>query len=81
MKKKIRIYMPFAANELKRQLAYKGAFYLFMKTPVDDKEFANLAKKYNILLVPGSSFGCTGFVRIASAISCAVISGFSAFNA
>lgn len=47
----------------------QGAFYLFMKTPVDDKEFANLAKKYNILLVPGSSFGCTGFVRIAYCVS------------
>lgn len=30
MKKKIRIYLPFAANELKRQMAYKGAFYLFI---------------------------------------------------
>lgn len=30
MRKKLRIYMPFAANELKRQLAYKGAFYLFI---------------------------------------------------
>lgn len=30
MTKKLRIYLPFAANELKRQLAYKGAFYLFI---------------------------------------------------
>ena len=30
MKKKLRIYIPFAANELKRQMAYKGAFYLFI---------------------------------------------------
>ena len=30
MRKKLRIYLPFAANELKRQLAYKGAFYLFI---------------------------------------------------
>lgn len=30
MRKKLRIYLPFAANELKRQLAYKGAFYLFL---------------------------------------------------
>ena len=44
----------------------KGAFYLFMKTPVpDDKEFVAAAKKYNILIVPGSSFGCAGYVRIA----------------
>lgn len=30
MKKKLKIYLPFALNELKRQLAYKGAFYLFI---------------------------------------------------
>ena len=30
MKKKLRIYLPFASNELKRQMAYKGAFYLFL---------------------------------------------------
>lgn len=28
--KKLRIYLPFAVNELKRQLAYRGAFYLFI---------------------------------------------------
>lgn len=44
----------------------QGAFYLFVKTPEpDDKAFSNVAKKYNLLLVPGSSFGCAGFVRIA----------------
>lgn len=30
MRKSLRIYLPFASNELKRQLAYKGAFYLFI---------------------------------------------------
>ena len=30
MVNKLKIYLPFAANELKRQLAYKGAFYLFI---------------------------------------------------
>ena len=30
MKKKIKIYLPFALNELKRQMAYRGAFYLFI---------------------------------------------------
>jgi len=35
----------------------QGAFYLFPKVPDgDDKTFCELAKKYNILLVPGSSF-------------------------
>ncbi len=28
--KRLRIYLPFAINELKTQLSYKGAFYLFM---------------------------------------------------
>lgn len=44
----------------------EGAFYLFVKTPIeDDKEFCSIAKKYNILAVPGSSFACPGYVRIA----------------
>ena len=30
MKKRLRIYLPFALNELKTQLSYKGAFYLFI---------------------------------------------------
>nr|MCR5357183.1 pyridoxal phosphate-dependent aminotransferase [Lachnospiraceae bacterium] len=48
----------------------EGAFYLFMKTPTeDDKEFVNAAKKYNILVVPGSTFGCAGYVRIAYCVA------------
>lgn len=48
----------------------EGAFYLFMKSPIDDeKEFVNMAKKYNILLVPGSTFMCPGYVRIAYCVS------------
>ncbi len=48
----------------------EGAFYLFMKSPIDDeKEFVNMAKKYNILMVPGSTFMCPGFVRIAYCVS------------
>lgn len=44
----------------------QGAFYLFLKSPIDDeKEFCNIAKKYNILMVPGSSFACPGYVRLA----------------
>lgn len=44
----------------------QGAFYLFVKTfDMDDKEFVAMAKKKNILVVPGSSFGCPGYVRIA----------------
>ena len=47
----------------------EGAFYMFVKTPVDDGVFADLAKKYNILVVPGSAFACPGFVRIAYCVS------------
>ena len=47
-----------------------GAFYLFVKSPVpDEKEFCAAAKKYNILIVPGSSFACPGYVRIACCVS------------
>ena len=48
----------------------EGAFYLFVKSPVaDEKEFCQAAKKYNILLVPGSSFACPGYVRLAYCVS------------
>ena len=48
----------------------EGAFYLFVKSPVaDEKEFCNTAKKYNILIVPGSSFACPGYVRLAYCVS------------
>lgn len=47
-----------------------GAFYLFMKSPVEDeKEFCEEAKKHRVLVVPGSSFACPGFVRIAYCVS------------
>ncbi len=48
----------------------EGAFYLFVKSPVaDEKEFCNKAKEYNILMVPGSSFACPGYVRIAYCVA------------
>ena len=48
----------------------QGAFYLFVKTPTEDeKEFVQRAKKYHILVVPGSSFACPGYVRIAYCVS------------
>ena len=48
----------------------EGAFYLFMKSPIeDDKEFCEAAKKYNIVIVPGSAFGCPGYVRLAYCIA------------
>lgn len=50
-----------------------GAFYLFVKTPVDDKKFCNKAKEFNLLFVPGSSFACPGYVRIAYCVKTEMI--------
>ena len=47
----------------------QGAFYMWVKTPCGDKEFADAAKKHNILIVPGTSFACPGYVRIAYCVS------------
>lgn len=48
----------------------EGAFYLFVKSPMEDeKEFCELCKKYNVLVVPGSSFACSGYVRISYCVS------------
>lgn len=48
----------------------EGAFYLFMKSPVpDEKEFCESCKKHHVLVVPGSSFACPGYVRIAYCVS------------
>lgn len=48
----------------------QGAFYLFVKSPIaDEKQFCEAGKKYNILMVPGSSFACPGYVRLAYCVS------------
>jgi len=48
----------------------QGAFYMFVKTPIEsDVEFCDLAKKKNILIVPGTAFGCPGYVRIAYCVA------------
>ena len=48
----------------------QGAFYLFVKSPMaDEKEFCKMAKKYNLLMVPGTSFACPGYVRIAYCVA------------
>lgn len=54
----------------------QGAFYLFVKTLIeDDKVFCEAAKKYNILVVPGSAFGCPGYCRIAYCVDYKTIEG------
>lgn len=47
----------------------EGAFYLFVKSPIEEKEFIDLCKRHRVLLVPGSSFACSGYVRIAYCVS------------
>ena len=48
----------------------QGAFYLFVKSPFEDeKRFCEMAKKHHILMVPGSSFACPGYVRLAYCVS------------
>ena len=48
----------------------EGAFYLFVKSPMEDeKEFVNLCKSHRVLVVPGTSFACPGYVRIAYCVS------------
>lgn len=43
-----------------------GAFYLFPRTPEPDAHaFCERAKAYDLVLVPGDSFGCPGHVRIS----------------
>ncbi len=52
----------------------QGAFYLFVKAlEADDKAFAAAAKKHNLLIVPGTSFGCPGYCRIAYCVDYAMI--------
>ncbi|MFV0342335.1 MAG: pyridoxal phosphate-dependent aminotransferase [Anaerocolumna sp.] len=54
----------------------EGAFYLFVKTLIeDDKAFCEAAKKHNILIVPGSAFGCPGYARIAYCVAYKTIEG------
>ncbi len=52
----------------------QGAFYLFVKAlEEDDKAFSAAAKKHNLLVVPGSSFGCPGYCRIAYCVDYGMI--------
>ncbi len=44
-----------------------GAFYMFIKSPFPGggQEFHERAKKYDLLVVPGSSFGAPDYVRLS----------------
>ncbi|MDE6189258.1 MAG: pyridoxal phosphate-dependent aminotransferase [Clostridia bacterium] len=47
----------------------EGAFYMFVKSPIEESEFVAKAKSYNLLIVGGKSFACEGYVRIAYCVS------------
>lgn len=48
----------------------QGAFYLWLKSPVEQEEdFVEAAKKYHLILVKGSAFGRSGYVRLAYCVS------------
>lgn len=61
----------------------QGAFYLFPQSPIEnDVEFVEHALKYNLLLVPGTGFGCPGYFRLTYCISIETIeSSYPAFKA
>ena len=47
-----------------------GTFYIFPKALEEDaKIFCEKAKKYDLILVPGDSFGCPGYFRMAYCIA------------
>ncbi|MCL2865294.1 MAG: pyridoxal phosphate-dependent aminotransferase [Lachnospiraceae bacterium] len=48
----------------------QGAFYLFVKAPIeDDVAFCKMAKRFHILIVPGSAFACPGYFRVAYCVA------------
>ena len=47
-----------------------GAFYLFLKAPGgDDRAFSAKAMSKDVLLMPGSDFGCPGYLRLCYCVS------------
>lgn len=47
-----------------------GAFYLFLKAPGgDDRVFSQKAMEKDLLLMPGSDFGCPGYLRLCYCVS------------
>jgi aspartate aminotransferase len=44
----------------------QGAFYVFLKTPIpDDMAFLRILQNEGVLVVPGSGFGRSGYVRLS----------------
>ena len=65
--KKNRDVLYKALTEYGYEIAFPdGAFYLWVKALEEDaNQFAEHAKKFELLLVPSDSFGMKGYVRIA----------------
>ena len=48
----------------------EGAFYMFPKSPLtNDRDFTQLLKNHNVLVVPGSAFGKQGYFRISYCVT------------
>lgn len=57
----------------------KGAFYIFVKTPIaDEVEFCSILREERILAVPGRGFGAPGYIRLAFCVPESVIEGSAA---
>ena len=54
----------------------QGTFYMFPKSPVEDEIlFVRELQEYNILVVPGRSFGTPGFFRISYCVNDKTLEG------
>ena len=52
----------------------QGAFYLFVKCPINDaNKFSKQAMKHELLVVPSDSFGIDGYVRVSYCVKKEVI--------
>lgn len=60
----------------------EGAFYMWVKVPEgNDTAFVAKAKEFNLLVVPGSAFMCSGYVRIAYCVDTEMLKrSFAAFE-
>lgn len=60
-----------ALTEFGYQMAKpEGAFYLFLRAPGgDDRAFSKKAMEKDLLLMPGSDFGCPGYLRLCYCVS------------
>ncbi len=47
-----------------------GAFYMLVKSPLDDmQEFLEAGKKHNLFYAPGLDFGCPNYIRLSFCIA------------